>query len=109
MTAASTQHRCLHHPTREAVARCPECREFYCRECITEHDDRVICSACLKKLAGQVATPRRSWSALLRPAAVLGGMFTAWIFFYAIGHWATQIPSSFHSGELWGAAFESPD
>jgi hypothetical protein len=43
--------RCFNHGMREAAARCPECGRFYCRECITEHDDRVLCSACLKKLA----------------------------------------------------------
>ena len=34
--------RCLHHPAREAVALCPECRRFYCRECVTEHAGRMI-------------------------------------------------------------------
>lgn len=48
---ALIHQRCFNHATREAVARCPECSQFFCRECITEHDDRVICSACLKKLA----------------------------------------------------------
>ena len=104
MTATTAHHRCLHHPAREAVARCPECREFYCRECITEHDDRVICSACLKKLVAPAARPRRSFSAVLRPMALLGGLLTAWFFFYLIGHWATQIPSTFHSGSLWSAS-----
>ena len=41
--------RCFNHATREAVARCPECHHFFCRECITEHDDRVLCTGCLKK------------------------------------------------------------
>ncbi|MFN7139481.1 MAG: rhomboid family protein, partial [Limisphaerales bacterium] len=45
-----TQQHCLNHFTREAAARCPECKQFFCRECITEHDDRVICAGCLRKL-----------------------------------------------------------
>ena len=50
-TSALTHQRCFHHSHREAVARCPECRQFYCRECVTEHDYRVICATCLKKIA----------------------------------------------------------
>ena len=46
----SFHQRCFNHAGREAVARCPECGQFFCRECITEHEDRVLCSACLKKL-----------------------------------------------------------
>ena len=45
--------RCFNHAVREAVARCPECGQCFCRECITEHDDRVVCAACLKKLTRQ--------------------------------------------------------
>ena len=96
-----SQHRCLHHAHREAVARCPECREFFCRECVAEHDDRVICSACLRKIAGKEARPRRSFAAVLRPVALLGGVFVAWFFFYLIGHWSSALPSKFHEGTLW--------
>ncbi|MBT8374528.1 MAG: rhomboid family protein, partial [Deltaproteobacteria bacterium] len=28
--------RCNNHGQREAVARCPKCRRYFCRECITE-------------------------------------------------------------------------
>jgi hypothetical protein len=109
MAATFAQRRCLHHATREAVARCPECHEFFCRECITEHDNRVICSACLKKLVAKEAKPRRSFTATLRPVALLGGVLAAWFFFYLIGHWASAIPSSFHAGTLWGADAESEE
>jgi len=48
---ASLHHQvCLNHHAREAVAKCPDCGHFYCRECIAEHDDRVICAACLRKM-----------------------------------------------------------
>jgi hypothetical protein len=40
-----TQQRCLNHMLREAVARCPECSRFFCRECITEHEDKVLCAS----------------------------------------------------------------
>jgi hypothetical protein len=102
MASAFCDRRCLHHANREAVARCPECREFFCRECITEHDDRIICSACLRKIAARESRPRRSFAALLRPAALFCGVLVAWFFFYLIGSWAGALPSSFHAGTLWG-------
>ena len=48
--AAVALQRCLHHGEREAIARCPECGSFFCRECITEHDERVLCASCLAKI-----------------------------------------------------------
>jgi hypothetical protein len=109
MATAFSDRRCLHHANREAVARCPECREFFCRECITEHDNRVICSACLKNVAAREAKPRRSFAAALRPAALLGGVLTAWFFFYVIGHWAGALPSSFHVSTLWGQSYDEDE
>jgi hypothetical protein len=97
--------RCLNHEQREAVARCPECGRFYCRECITEHDDRVICAACLRKIAAGDESRRfraSSWGA----AAVVGlGLFTVWIFFYWTGQVLLAIPADFHEGTFWKAGF----
>lgn len=99
------QQNCLNHSTREAAARCPECRFFFCRECITEHDDRVICANCLKKI---IKLTERKSSALqfLRPAALgLAGFFTAWLFFFWIGHGLLSIPTEFHDGTIWTTGF----
>jgi len=109
MASAFSDRRCLHHANREAVARCPECREFFCRECITEHDDRIICSACLKKIVARELRPRRSFAALLRPAAVFGGVLVAWFFFYLIGHLASALPTSFPAGTHWGRSYSEED
>ena len=77
--AALLANRCLHHPVREAVARCPECGQFFCRECITEHEDRVVCSSCLKRLTAKKETKRRALD-LLRERGIasidLGGVNT---------------------------------
>ena len=59
MTSNLTFQRCFNHAAREAVARCPACGHYFCRECITEHDDRVICAACLRKLARVPLLQRR--------------------------------------------------
>lgn len=93
--------RCLHHPVREAVARCPECAQFFCRECIAEHDDRVICSSCLRQLSAPVAAPRRSFAPLGRALAAAIGLFLAWIFFFLIARVLVNLPSSFHEGAVW--------
>ena len=93
--------RCLHHPVREAVARCPECGQFFCRECITEHDDRMICSACLRKLTAPVETKRRNFALAWRFSAAVMGLLIAWIFFFLIGRALVNIPSKFHEGTVW--------
>ena len=93
--------RCFHHSLREAVARCPECRQFYCRECITEHDDRVICATCLRKLTA-AAQERRSPLAWTLPVLQLGlGLGILWFFFYCFGATLLSIPSTYHEGTIW--------
>lgn len=94
------QQRCFNHSLREAVARCPSCRQHYCRECITEHDDRVICAACLQQLM-QPRVRRRpglDWLRRLIPAGA--GLLAAWFFFYFIGATLAKLPTSFYEGTI---------
>lgn len=103
--------RCLHHPDREAVARCPECERFFCRECIAEHDDRIICASCLQLLAHPAEKPRgRSlWGLVAFPLFRAGvGLFVAWFCFYLLGHYLLTFPSDFHAG-LWKDIFVQTD
>jgi len=93
--------RCFNHATREAVARCPECAGFFCRECVTEHDDRVICSACLKQLVRVPLLKRPALAGALRGAQALLGLLVAWFFFYLIGSALLTLPTAFHEGTLW--------
>ena len=93
--------RCFHHALREAVARCPECRHFYCRECITEHEDRVICASCLRRLSAAPAAPRLNWSWLAALASSAAGLIILWLFFYFTGAALLSIPSSYHEGKVW--------
>ncbi len=98
-------HRCLHHPVREAVARCPECNHFFCRECIAEHDDRVVCAACLKKLGGDPAKKARR-RINLWPFAQLGtGLVGAWLCFYLLGRLFLALPDDTHGESLWKTRF----
>ena len=79
-----TALRCANHDTREAVCRCPECRRSLCRECVTEHEGRLVCAPCLARAARDRA-PRRSNRRALEAAMLVGGLFLAWSFFFALG------------------------
>jgi len=94
--------RCFNHVEREAVACCPECRRFFCRECISEHQGRVICARCLATMATGSAVRSRSWKgALLWMMLVAAGLLLCWTWFYYLGSVLLSIPSSFHEGTLW--------
>ncbi len=96
-----SQQRCYNHILREAVARCPECDHFFCRECITEHDDKVLCAACLHKILEpeKQSLNRMQW--IFRLAHFSMGILILYIFFYYLGQILLAFPSSFHEGTLW--------
>src|SRR2546423_7111165 len=96
-----THQRCFNHATREAVARCPSCGNTFCRECITEHEDRVICAACLRKLSRVPLLQRRGLAGIIRIGQCGLGLLLAWFFFYLIGEALMALPASFHEGTLW--------
>ena len=89
------QEQCFNHASREAVARCPECGRTFCRECISEHEGRVICAFCLKRLSTKVIR-RNRLASLVRVVEVLIGVLLLWSSFYLLGRALLTIPSSFH-------------
>jgi hypothetical protein len=93
--------RCFNHQVREAVARCPECRQFFCRECITEHEDRVLCTACLRNRTMPQSTRRRSLAGFARGTQAVVGLLLAWFFFFLVGQGLVQLSDSFHEGTMW--------
>lgn len=94
--------RCYHHHQREAVVRCPECRRFFCRECVTEHDDRMLCSVCLSRLAGTGRKMDRRWiRRLLLAGQGILGFLLLWYAFYLVGLMLLAIPHAFHEGTIW--------
>ncbi len=102
-----TQERCFNHASREAVARCPECGRSFCRECISEHDGRVICASCLKRL--NVRPVRRyRLAGLVRIAQVLIGVMLLWTSFYLLGKALLTLPSCFHDRPVLQEEFEDP-
>ena len=97
--------RCFNHAQREAVARCPACGQYFCRECITEHDDRVICAVCLRKLARLPLLQRRGLAGVGRCCQCLLGLLVVWFFFYLVGESSLALPTAFHEGTLWQASW----
>ncbi len=95
------QRRCLNHADREAAARCPECQRFFCRECVSEHEDRILCSACLSLLATPPPPPRRTFEGVIRVGQCALAVALIWFFFFLIGQVLLAIPSSFHEGTIW--------
>jgi hypothetical protein len=81
------------------VARCPDCGNAYCRECITEHDTRVICSACLRR--AQARPARRVWPGWLwlwRAVQLTVSLAVLWLYCYGVGRLLVAIPDRVHQG-----------
>ena len=94
---------CLLHPDRSAVARCPSCRDFFCSECITEHNGKLSCASCLARetLPGRVVAPGRL---VIHPAAVFQfflAVALCWTLYYFVGRFLGGIPDEFHDGTIW--------
>jgi hypothetical protein len=66
--------RCFNHASREAAARCPNCKQDFCRECITEHAGKMLCVNCLKASSEKKKKKRR----------FLHSVFNVFIFIAAI-------------------------
>ena len=107
MDGSLSVQRCSNHPGREAAARCPECGRFFCRECVTEHEDRVLCSACLAAAGGSTAAARGP-GIVGKTAAFLGSLTALWLLFYLLGRGLLALPSSFHEGTLWHVPLGGP-
>jgi hypothetical protein len=88
--------RCFNHVNREAAARCPSCLRFYCRECVTEHEGRMMCANCVARL--QAPQARRSSSGVLWSMFSVVGVLMAWLIFYYLGMGLARIPATFHGG-----------
>jgi hypothetical protein len=102
VAVATLRHkRCVNHPQREASARCPECGKFYCRECVSEHDDRILCASCLAKgsIKKEARTPWWTWAPRL--GLVLLAIITAYFVFLLIGNILLSFPSEFHGKGGW--------
>lgn len=96
---------CGIHPTREAVARCPSCEGYFCRECITEHDFRMICAGCLAELldgGGEEKTKSGVGIAgpVLSVLQVAAGVVVVWFVCFTLAELLRELPPELHSGSM---------
>jgi len=98
--ATLTQTRCFNHGQREAVARCPACRRHYCRECVTEHDHRLLCASCIAA-AGEKKTKPRRFTLPLAPLVQLAvAIVVYWVAFLCLGAGLLMVPTVNHDAML---------
>lgn len=94
-----TLTRCFNHGQREAVARCPSCRRHYCRECVTEHDHKLLCASCIASLTSSSETPERNRWPIVPALQLSASVFVLWIAFFMVGQALLSIPAEFHEFE----------
>jgi len=101
MTSDIAYQRCFVHGNREAAARCPVCGRYYCRECVTEHESRVLCAACIEKLLADSKKTQPRLSAAKPLLQFLAALLVLWMSFYLLGYAQSRIPASTHELTLW--------
>lgn len=84
MSLPALHHRCWNHESREAVCRCPGCSRGFCRECVAEHEGRLLCAACLRA-AVEIHAAAPGSRLLTRTALAFGGLLLAWILLFSAG------------------------
>ena len=93
------EQRCLYHSSREAVCRCPSCQNYYCRECVLEHEGKLICTRCLAAATQpKQVTDSTKWGLLSVLAS--GGLLLCWVLQYYLGWAFSQISTTFHEAGL---------
>ena len=101
--------RCARHSTREAAARCPGCGEFFCRECVVEHDGKLLCSACLTRSTAAQERRKQRLVVIRRGASATAGALMLWLVFYWVGLLILKMPPDFHDGTVWQSIGKDPD
>ncbi|MEM7602236.1 MAG: rhomboid family protein [Verrucomicrobiota bacterium] len=103
MASISGDTMCVIHADRVSAARCPSCHQFYCSECITEHEGKMICAGCLDQLDASSSEAQKK-PARVPGAAVLqivAAAVVVWILFYFFAQTLGDIPDEFHDGTIW--------
>ena len=101
-----SQKRCFHHARREAAAVCLSCGRYFCRECITEHEGKVVCANCLSADASPDIKKQRFL--MIRHAFLfLLSLFFLWFLFFYLGRFLFSLPDAFHEGTFWKSIWQN--
>jgi hypothetical protein len=76
------QQHCWNHEAREAACRCGR---SYCRECVSEHEGRLLCAACLTLVVARSEQTNGGLGKLAPPGMIAGGILLAWLIYWAAG------------------------
>src|SRR5580658_7076317 len=79
------QQHCWNHEAREAACRCPACGRSYCRECVSEHEGRLLCAACLSAVVARSEQISGGFGKLAPPGMIAAGILLAWLIYWAAG------------------------
>lgn len=102
MASISGDTSCATHAERLSAARCPLCEQFYCSECITEHEGKLICAGCLAAGEKVGAETREVRTFPLAAVAQFGfALLFLWLLFYFFAQTLGDIPDDFHDGTIW--------
>jgi hypothetical protein len=93
-----TLQRCQVHAERQAVVRCPSCGSYFCRECVTEHEQKFLCSSCIQRVMPRVEPGDWNATWFMAIFKTMVGLAVAWFFFYLIGQSLILIPPNVHDG-----------
>ncbi len=95
--------RCFHHASREAAVCCPECRRFFCRECVSDFEERLLCDSCIRNFQEKKNNNSKSNKRFVSLLGIISGLFICVFTFYCLGQILFAIPNKFHDGSAWHA------
>ncbi|MCD4819929.1 MAG: rhomboid family protein [Candidatus Cloacimonetes bacterium] len=81
-----SQVRCHNHIDREAVSLCKHCHNYFCRECISDYDDKMLCKSCIDKLISNNNLKRKKKLNFKQYLAVIFSSLLLWFIFYSSGN-----------------------
>lgn len=96
------QARCYNHPAREAVAICTVTGNPFCRECIVEHEGKMVSAEIVAQCLPVAEEAKSSWrGAALRALLSALALLLLAYGFYLLGRILLAMPNRFHEGVLW--------
>lgn len=75
------------------------CSHSFCRECISEHDLRMLCADCLRRETDSSKSQGKKRRKLpTAPLQLAVGLLVLWFTVYLLGSILSSIPADFHDG-----------